>query len=66
MAEIAGIEIRRLEQLAAWHRARAEHAGSTWVWEARLRTAEDLERQAAVIRARLTSQSLEEELGLAR
>ncbi len=30
----------------------AEHAGSDWVWEARLRTAEDLERQAADLRAR--------------
>jgi hypothetical protein len=47
--------IERLEELAAWHRINAEHAGSAWVWEARLRTAEDLERQAAAIRARLAS-----------
>jgi hypothetical protein len=45
--------IERLERLAAWHRIRAERAGADWVWEARLRTAEDLERQAAKIRARL-------------
>jgi hypothetical protein len=45
--------IERLEQLAAWHRANASHAGSVWVWDARLRTAEDLEHQAAQLRARL-------------
>ena len=42
--------IERLETLAAWHRVNAEHAGADWVWEARLRSAEDLERQAAEIR----------------
>jgi hypothetical protein len=47
--------IERLEQLAAWHRVIAERAGSAWVWEARLLAAEDLERQAAVARARLQS-----------
>ena len=45
--------IERLESLAAWHRINAERAGADWVWEARLRTAEDLERQAAKIRAQL-------------
>ena len=43
--------IARLEKLAAWHWINAERAGADWVWEARLRTAEDLERQAAKIRA---------------
>jgi hypothetical protein len=43
--------IEKLEELAAWHRMRAEHAGSDWVWEVRLRTAEDLERRAADLRA---------------
>jgi hypothetical protein len=47
--------IERLEKLAAWHRTNAEHAGADWVWEARLRTAQDLERQAAKIRAQLSS-----------
>ena len=42
--------IERLETLAAWHRINAEHAGADWVWEARLRTAEDLERLAAEMR----------------
>jgi hypothetical protein len=39
--------IRRLEELAAWHRAVAERAGTASVWEARLRTDEELARQAA-------------------
>jgi hypothetical protein len=52
MSTIAIGTIEELEALAAWHRANAEHAGSDWVWEARLRTAEDLERQAADLRAR--------------
>jgi hypothetical protein len=45
--------IERLERLAAWHRINAERAGASWVWEARLRTAKELDRQAAEIRARL-------------
>jgi hypothetical protein len=45
--------IERLGRLAAWHRFNAERAGADWVWEARLRAAEDLERQAAKIRAQL-------------
>jgi hypothetical protein len=52
MPDIEFATVERLEQLAAWHRANAEHAASTWVWEARLRTAEDLERRAAVMRGR--------------
>jgi hypothetical protein len=47
--------IERLEKLAAWHRVNAERAGADWVWEARLRAAEDLERQAAKLRARFDS-----------
>ena len=45
--------MERLGRLAAWHRINAERAGADWVWEARLRTAEDLERQAAKIRAQM-------------
>jgi hypothetical protein len=47
--------IERLEKLAAWHRINAERAGADWVWEARLRSAEDLERRAAKIRGQLSS-----------
>ena len=52
MVPIGSGTTEELEALAAWHRANAEHAGSEWVWEARLRTAEDLERQVAELRAR--------------
>ena len=45
--------IERLEQLAAWHRLNADHAGSTWIWDARLQMAENLERQAAQLRVLL-------------
>jgi hypothetical protein len=47
--------IEGLEKLAAWHRINAERAGADWVWEARLRAAEDLERRAAKIRGQLSS-----------
>ena len=50
MPENALETIERLETLAAWHRINAERAGADWVWEARLRTAVDLERQAAEMR----------------
>jgi hypothetical protein len=55
MAENPLEAIARLEKLAAWHRINAERAGADWVWEARLLTAEDLERQATKIRAQLSS-----------
>jgi hypothetical protein len=54
MSETPLEAIERLERLAAWHRINAERAGADWVWEARLRVAEDLERQAARIRAQLS------------
>jgi hypothetical protein len=58
MAETRIETIERLEGLAAWHRATAERAGAAWVWEARVRTAEDLERQVADIRARPQSDTV--------
>ena len=39
-------EARRLRELAAWYRAYAERAGNPAIWDARLRTAEDLEAEA--------------------
>ena len=36
----------KLRQLAAWYRAFADRAGNPWIWEARLRTAKDLEAEA--------------------
>jgi hypothetical protein len=42
----------KLRELAAWYRDFAERAGSPWVWEARLRTADDLEAEARRIEPR--------------
>jgi hypothetical protein len=54
MSESMLATIERLETLAAWHRMKAEFAGALWVWESRLRTAENLERQADELRAQLS------------
>ena len=37
---------RKLRALAGWYREFAERAGNPAIWEARLRTANDLEREA--------------------
>ena len=37
---------RKLRELAGWYREFAERAGNPAIWEARLRTAKDLERKA--------------------
>jgi hypothetical protein len=39
----------KLRDLASWYRLMADRAGSLMIWEARLRTAEDLEAEAALI-----------------
>ena len=36
----------RLRELAAWYREFAERAGNPVIWQARLRTAAELEREA--------------------
>ena len=36
----------KLRELASWYREYAERAGSTVIWETRLRMAEDLENEA--------------------
>jgi short-subunit dehydrogenase len=41
-------EQRRLRDLAVWYREYAERAGNPAIWDARLRTAEDLEKLAAM------------------
>ena len=41
-----------LRALAAWYREYAEQAGSTVIWDYRLSTAEDLERQASALELR--------------
>jgi hypothetical protein len=37
----------RLRELAYWYREFAERSGNPTIWDARLRTAEDLEAEAA-------------------
>ena len=43
----------RLRQLASWYREFAERAGNPEIWEARLRTAEDLEAEAVRVETAL-------------
>jgi len=44
---------QKLPELAAWYREFAEKTDNPSIWEARLRTAEDLEQEAAGIEQRL-------------
>jgi hypothetical protein len=44
----------KLRELASWYREFAEHTGNPAIWDARLRTAEDLEAEAARLEAALT------------
>jgi len=44
-------EAQKLRALAAWYREFAEHAGVNWIWEGRLRRAEDLEKEADHLQA---------------
>ncbi len=39
----------RLRELACWYRELAERTGNPAIWDSRLRTAEDLEAEAARI-----------------
>lgn len=40
-------DLKKLRELATWYREFAEKAGSTTIWDARLRTAEDLDQEIA-------------------
>ena len=42
-----------LRKLAAWYREFAERAGEAAIWEARLRTARELEAEAARVESKL-------------
>jgi hypothetical protein len=44
---------RRLRELAAWYREFAERAGNPIIWQARLRTAAELEREADTLEDRV-------------
>jgi len=46
-------EARKLRELAAWYREFAERARSPWIWDARLRTADKLEKEAGLLEERL-------------
>jgi hypothetical protein len=45
-------EPQKLRELAAWYREFAEKTGNPDIWEARLRMAEDLETEAALLERR--------------
>ncbi|HEY4473364.1 MAG TPA: hypothetical protein VGN21_19480 [Stellaceae bacterium] len=42
----------KLRDLAAWYREFAERSGNPTIWDSRLRTAEDLEAEAAELETR--------------
>ena len=42
----------KLRELAAWYREFAEETGNRSIWESRLRMAEDLEHEAALMERR--------------
>jgi hypothetical protein len=46
-------EPKRLRELAIWYRDQAERASNPAIWDARLRTAENLEREALELEGRL-------------
>ena len=48
----------KLRELACWYREFAERAGSPWIWEARLRMAEDLDTEAEGVERTLSARSL--------
>ena len=48
------VDYVRLRDLAAWYREQAELAGSPVIWDARLRTAEDLDMEADRLDTRTT------------
>ena len=42
-------QAQKLRDLASWYREFADRAENPAIWDARLRTAEDLEREAAAL-----------------
>jgi hypothetical protein len=44
---ILGHQPERLRELASWYREYAERTANPAIWDARIRTAEDLEAEAA-------------------
>src|SRR5260370_41509166 len=58
-------ERQKLRELAAWYREFAERAGNPAIWDARLRTAEELEKQAASLTERRGDMSATKTTGTA-
>jgi hypothetical protein len=52
-------QAQKLRELASWYREFADRAGNPTIWDARLRTAEDLEREAGNIEAQTERRGLE-------
>jgi hypothetical protein len=52
-------QAQKLRDLASWYREFAERAENPAIWDARLRTAEDLEREALNIESRSERRLLE-------
>jgi hypothetical protein len=52
-------QAQKLRDLASWYREFAERTENPTIWDARLRTAEDLEREAGNIEAQSERQGLE-------
>ena len=44
-------EAQKLRALAAWYREFAERDGANWIWEGRLRRADELEKKADHLQA---------------
>jgi hypothetical protein len=45
-------QIQRLRELASWYHEFAERTENPTIWDARLRTAEELEREATALESR--------------
>jgi hypothetical protein len=54
-------QAQKLRDLASWYREFAERAGSSAIWDARLRTAEKLEEEANSLEHRCESRSARED-----
>jgi hypothetical protein len=50
-------QAQKLRDLASWYREFAERAENPAIWDARLRTAEDLEREAGNLETRYERRS---------
>jgi len=53
-------QAQKLRDLAAWYRKFAEHADNPTIWDARLRTAEELEKEAGALEHRRESNFVRE------